>query len=89
MGANSAEWNNPLDRISNFCPSLPPSLPPLSLFSRRKYGPQKTPTPPRRSSESVIGSSEAQIEGRGGQNLLAGTPVTRPQCDRRCVVILC
>ena len=85
MGANSAEWNNPLDRISNFCPSLPS----LCLFSPRKYGPQKTPTPPRRSSESVIGSSEAQIEGRGGQNLLAGTPVTRPQWDRRCVVILC
>lgn len=83
MGANSAEWNNPLDRISNFCPSLPP----LPLFSPRKYGPQKTP--PRRSSESVIGSSEAQIEAGGGQNLLAGTPVTRPQCDRRCVVILC
>ena len=76
IGANSAEWNNPLDRISNFCPS--PSSPLQQIRS------QKTPLERAR---NRIGSSAVPPGPNRGrlQNLLANPPVTYERVDAHSV----
>ena len=78
MGANSAEWNNPLDRISNFCPS-PLALPPANTVPKDAA---------RARNRIVVVRVRVLGPNRGRQNLLAVPPVTyahRPQCERRNV----